>query len=150
MSREKPQVGTLHQHPDEFQQDLNPNAMKGQNIGVGEAQESKNARTAYDHKEIHDRLQAITDDNLKQIRVLEAGTRLQQGATYVDLNDLDTGEFTATGDTETTSETLIVPKKEVPYHLWNLLIGVENPARLADASDQGVGIPSNTDDELTR
>src|SRR5688572_2701709 len=106
MSREKPQARTVDQHPDDYQQDLNPNAMKGQNIGVGEAQESKNARTAYDHKEAHDRLRSLTDDNLKQVRVLEPGTRLRQGATYVDLNQLEAGEFTATGDMEATSDTL--------------------------------------------
>lgn len=135
MSREKPQMDTTHQHPDEYRKDLNPNAMKGQNIGIGEAQESKDAPTAYDHKEVHRRLRDMTDDNLKQIRVIETGTRLQQGATYIDLNRLDAGEFTATGDVEAGAENLYVAKKETPYHLWNLLVGVDNPARVPDSAD---------------
>jgi hypothetical protein len=36
MSRDKPQVQTLHKHPKPYQHDLNPDAMAGQNIGLGE------------------------------------------------------------------------------------------------------------------
>ena len=150
MSREKPQVDSLSQHPAEYQQDLNPNAMKGQNISVGETQEAQNGRTAFDHKQAHDRLRNMTDDNLKQIRIMDVGARLHQGATYLDLNLLDAGEFTATGDMEAPPGTLYVAKKDVPYHLWNLLLGVDNSARLADASDRGAVESSESDAESSR
>jgi hypothetical protein len=142
MSREKPQAATPIKHPDEYERDLNPNVMTGQNIGIGEFDAAKNSRNAYDHKEAHQRLANLTDDNLRQIRVLEEGRRLKQGATYVDLNALERGEFTATGDMTAEQENLYVAKQETPYHLWSLLIGVENPERLADASDKGAEEPS--------
>src|SRR5688572_21293589 len=93
MSREKPQAETPKKHPEQYERDLNPDAMAGQNIGVGEYQAAKNARTAYDNKQAHQRLANLTDDNLRQIRVLPEGARLEQGATYIDLNDLEKGEF---------------------------------------------------------
>ena len=46
MSRDKPQVQTLRKHPEPYQHDLNPDAMAGQNIGLGETQPSKEAPTA--------------------------------------------------------------------------------------------------------
>lgn len=84
----------------------------------------------------------MTDDNLRQIRVLDEGSRLEQGATYISLNALERGEFTATGDMTAEQENLYVAKQETPYHLWNLLIAVENPEQLADASDKGAVKPS--------
>ena len=74
MSREKPQAATPTKHPEPYERDLNPNAMAGQHIGVGEFEPEKNARTAYDLKDVHRRLAALTDDNLRQIRVLPTGT----------------------------------------------------------------------------
>jgi hypothetical protein len=116
---------------------LNPNAMAGQNIGVGEYDAAKNARSAYDHKQAHQRLANLTDDNLKQIRVLSEGDRLEQGATYVDLNNLDGGEFTASGNIQAGKANLYVAKSQTPYHLWNILVGIDNPERLANTDDQG-------------
>ncbi|HVG20203.1 MAG TPA: hypothetical protein VNI02_14230 [Blastocatellia bacterium] len=77
MSREKPQADTLNKHPEEYRQDLNPNAMAGQNIGMSETETAKSSRTAYDIKPLHRRLDHILDADLKQIRVLPEGARLQ-------------------------------------------------------------------------
>ena len=63
------------------------------------------------------------------------GTRLQQGATYVNLQRLEEGEFTAAGFMEVGPDDWIVPKDEVDYLLWNHLIGVTNPERLGIASE---------------
>jgi hypothetical protein len=127
MSREKPQVADLNKHPEEYQPDLNPNAMAGQNIGVAPTSDT---RTAYDIKQAHRRLSHLLDRDLKQIRVLPEGSRLKQGATYIDLNDLDRGEFTATADMAAGPENWFVSKNDVHYNLWNLLIGIDNPDRL--------------------
>jgi len=54
--------------------------MAGQNIGLGEAQPAKTAPTAYEVKPVHRRLQEFTDDELKQSRILSAGSRLGQKA----------------------------------------------------------------------
>src|SRR5687767_9385025 len=137
MSRQKPQAETPEKHPETYQRDLNPDAMAGQNIGIGEYQAAKNAPTAYDNKLVHQRLANLTDDNLRQIRVLPEGARLEQGATYVDLSHLDQGEFTATGDMRAVADNRFVAKKDVPYHIWNVLIGIDNEERIADTSDTG-------------
>ena len=46
MSRDKPQAQTPQKHPKPYQHDLNPNAMAGQNIGLGETEPSRHAPTA--------------------------------------------------------------------------------------------------------
>src|SRR5437868_4189205 len=125
MSREKPQAAATQKHPEPYQHDLNPNALAGQNIGIGESEAAKNVRTAYDLKPVHQRLSNLTDDNLRLIRVLPEGTRLEQGATYIDLNDLNQGEFTAMGMMQADAAHCFVAKKDVPYHLWNVLIGID-------------------------
>jgi hypothetical protein len=123
------------QHPDEWRGDLNPNALAGQNEGPWTAAAEKRAPTAYDVKDIHRRYSGLADDDLKQIPVLQLGMRLQQGATYFDLNDPGRGEFVATGDMEVGPEQAIVPKAEVDYQLWNRVTGVEHPERLGAASE---------------
>src|ERR671924_21367 len=85
-------------HPEEWRQDLNPDVMAGQNIGL-------------------------------------AGPRLEQGATYVDLQDEGLEEFSATGDMEAGPGNWYVPKSEVDYQLWNRLIGLEDPERLGRADE---------------
>lgn len=129
MARDKPQVETLHKHPEPYQQDLNPDAMAGQNLGIGEADPAKHGPTAYDVKPVHGRLKRFSDDELKQLRLLPAGSRLEQGATYIDLNNLELGEFTATADMHVGPHHWVVAKKEVPYELWNRLRGAEGSAR---------------------
>ena len=126
MSREKPQARARHKHPEPYQHDLNPRTMAGQNIGLGETQAAKTAPTAYDIKPVHRQLQGLfSADELKNIRILPEGTRLEQGATYLDLANPKLGEFTATGEMSAGPHNWIVAKKEVPYELWNKLIAVE-------------------------
>jgi hypothetical protein len=119
------------QHPERWRDDLNPDRLAGQNVGVTE----QRARTAYDLKDAHRMLEGITDDGLKQIPVLWPGTRLEQGATYIDLRDPQRREFTATGDMEAGQDNWYVPKDGVDYQLWNRLIGIDNPERLYSAPE---------------
>jgi hypothetical protein len=131
----KPQ--TEKKHPDEWERDLNPNRMAGQNIGEQGSQQEQGARNAYDDKEIHRTLRDdFEDDELKKIPLVPEGARLQQGATYIDLKDSAREEFTATGRISAEPDRWYVPKDEVPYSLWNRLIGVENPERIAEKSDR--------------
>ena len=127
MAKEKPQEADRDKHPSEYMRDLNPNTMAGQNIGTPA---TSMKRTAYDLKDAHRRLRHLLDDDLKQIFVQPEGARLRQGATYVDLNDLERGEFTATGDMTAGPNNWYVAKDDVHYNLWNLLIGVQEPERL--------------------
>jgi hypothetical protein len=119
-------------HPDEWQQDLNPDASKGQNYGLVDPHPEKNKGehcTAFDVKEVHRQLRGFTDDVLKRIPILPSGSRLQQGAVYIDLADPGRKEIKATGDMEAGPGHWYVPKAEVDYQLWNRLIGVTDPAR---------------------
>ncbi len=124
------------QKPDEWQQDLNPNSMAGRNVGLEgpHPEKEQDAPNAYEIKELHRLLEGYTDDELKQIRVLPQGSRLEQGATYIDLMDPERKEFTAMGSMEANSNNWYVPKTEIDYRLWNRLTGVENPDRLGETN----------------
>lgn len=115
------------QNQDEWEQDLHPNVIAGQNSGVASEQPEKDAPNASQIKELHSLLEGYTNDELKQIKILPQGTRLQQGAKYIDLMDTERKEFTAMGNMSAGSDNMYVPKTEVDYHLWNRLTGVENP-----------------------
>ena len=123
------------QHPEEWREDLNPDAMAGQNTGQSSPHPGKDAATAYEVKAVHNQFHGFTDDELRRIPILPAGTRLAQGATYVDLQDEQLREFTATGDMSAGQNNWYVPKSEVDYQLWNQLIGIDNPERLGDADE---------------
>lgn len=131
MSDRTPQPGA--QHPERWRDDLNSNRMAGVNQGVAGPHTEQDARTAYDVKDLHRRLSDYNDADLKQIPVIPAGARLEQGATYIDLGAETPREFTATGDMEAGSEHCYVLKSAVDYTLWNRLIGVTDPARTGAA-----------------
>src|SRR3712207_6511168 len=126
------------QHPEEWRQDLSPDANAGVNYGATGPGAEQDARTAYEIKDLHEALGDFTKDDLKRILVLPEGSRLQQGATYVDLRTPDRREFTATGDIEAGAGNWFVPKSAVDYQIWNRLIGVTNPERLGEADDSSV------------
>lgn len=123
------------QHPEEWQRDLNPNAMAGQNAGQDTPQSAENAPTARDLKQIQRQFHGFTDDELKRVAIVPRGTRLKQGATYVDLQDPQLREFTATAGMEAGPNNWYVAKSETDYQLWNRRIGITNPARLGDADE---------------
>jgi hypothetical protein len=68
-------------------------------------------------------LSGFTNDELAQLSILEPGTRLEQGGTYVNLNDLDSGPFKAIGGHEATARDRIIAKRDTDYELWNRLVG---------------------------
>jgi hypothetical protein len=80
----KPQVARAFDG-DEYQSDLNPDAMAGQNIGAVGAHPEKGTRTVHDFKELHAGFSEWSDGALKQIPVVPEGSRLEQNATYIDL-----------------------------------------------------------------
>lgn len=136
MSREKPQAQDFNKHPEQYRKDLNPDAMAGQNIGLPDTDPSKLGRSAYDLKAVHNLLSNFSDDDLKRIRVLPEGARLAQGATYIDLNNLDLGEFTATGDIVAGRDQWYVAKQDLDYNLWNLLRGIDTPERTGEIKEK--------------
>jgi hypothetical protein len=125
----QPKQQVSPQHPDEWQRDLNPNHLAGQNIGGASERASQAHRTAFNLRKQGWDLGQLDDNELKQVPVLDAGTRLQQGATYVDLAADPPHEFTATGDITATDTNAYAPKDRVPYEIWNRLIGEEKPGQ---------------------
>jgi hypothetical protein len=121
------------QHPDQWREDLNPNPLAGANYGPATEEPFQSGRTAYDVKDLHRRLRDLADNQLKQITVVPTGTRLEQGATYIDLANDSPNEFTATGDMQAGPSNCYAAKSETDYELWNRLIGVTNPERLGRA-----------------
>ena len=113
----KPQME--RKHPEPWQQDLNPQRMGGQNIGGESEADEVRARTAYDVKAVHRALAGFPDDELKQIPILETGTRLRENATYLDLGQ---GPFVAHGVMFAAADQLLVPKDRVHYDTWNRLV----------------------------
>ena len=118
----------VQKHPDEWERDLNPNRMAGQNIGQLSEEVSDADRTAFHLRKAGYRLRG-DDEDLKQVPVLASGTRLQQGATYLDLTDPEPHEFTARADQAAVEGNAYVPKDRVPYEIWNRLIGEKPPQR---------------------
>lgn len=79
--------------------------------------------SAADDKALKGQLQGLTAEELGRLPILEAGVRLEQGGTYLDLGDRARGPFRAIGVRETESGSHIVAKKDVDYELWNRLVG---------------------------
>ena len=114
----------------DFDQDLRPH----NNAGADDSAlnpPSTNMRSAHDIKLMDDTILAdLTDDELKSVLILPAGTRLNQGAKYIDLAHLEQGEFVATAQMVAGPENYYVAKKQTDYVLWNRLNQVDTPARL--------------------
>jgi hypothetical protein len=114
-------------HSDEWQRDLNPNHLAGQNIGAVADPATDRQWTAFHLRKRGAELRGIDDEELKQVPLVPAGTRLQQGATYADLNRQPAQEFTARGDMTARPGDAYAAKDRVPYEIWNRLIGEEKP-----------------------
>lgn len=111
----------------DFSHDLEPNNFAGENRGPSTLNYSQ---TANDIKELHTILADLTSDERKTIVLVSEGSRLEQGAKYIDLKHLEQGEFTAKADMVATPDHYYVPKKEIDYVLWNRLNQVDNATRL--------------------
>ncbi len=83
---------------------------------------------AGDDKTVVDALPELDQAELATLAMLPAGTPLEQGAVYLDLNDRDRGDFKATGGQVVEPSDRIVAKKATDYELWNKLTGVERPS----------------------
>lgn len=127
MADRKPQFGEIPR--DEFDRDLNPDPLAGQNLGPRTDDSRRARRTAFDIKPIHRALRDWPDEELKAIPVLEEGVPLQQGATYINLSDSGRREITAMGDMRVGAGEAFIPKDDVPYTTWNRLRGIDSPDR---------------------
>lgn len=119
------------QHPkpdDDFNRDLNPEHLAGLNDGdLGP--DTTEGTPASDVKELYGRLPQLSHAELAEIPIVPEGTRLEQGKTYIDLNDLDRGEFRALASMRAEPGNRYVAKDGVSYDLWNKLRGRDELAR---------------------
>lgn len=119
----------------EYEHDLHPNMFAGENYGMLGPHPEREGHTLYDVKSAQRRLHGLSDEELKRIPVLPAGSRLEQGATYLNLADTNAEPFKAMGGMSAERNSLYIPKSDVDYVLWNRLVGVTNPERLDEASE---------------
>ena len=79
-------------------------------------------------KGLHEQLPDLNNDELARLSVLSPGTPLDQGGTYLDLNDLGRGPFKAIGGQEAEAGARLVAKRDTDYELWNRLTGRDREA----------------------
>ncbi|MGI9146515.1 MAG: hypothetical protein ACR2IK_08240 [Chloroflexota bacterium] len=117
-------TGPVPDRVEEFAADIAPDTSAVES--GGHADES---RSAVDDKDLHARLAMLDEAELARLSVLEPGARLEQGGTYVDLNDRSRTPFKALGSQEAGADHRYVAKRDTDYELWNQLVG---QAREAD------------------
>src|SRR5215831_1342666 len=101
------------QHPEPWRTDLNPDPLAGEDHGPATRPPPFEVSSAYDIKALHRRLGAFDDATLKRIPVLAPGARLEQGATYVDLQQPTWKPFTALGNQRADWNNWYVAKHDV-------------------------------------
>jgi hypothetical protein len=111
-------TGLQPRRSDAFADDIAPDTSTAQ--AGGHEQESA---PAVDDKALHERLNMLDRDELARLSVLDERARLEQGGTYIDLNDLDSGPFTALGGQEAGTRNRYVAKRDTDHELWNRLVG---------------------------
>lgn len=114
--------GKVAEQPDSFDADLHAESHAGQHAGAA----THETRSAYDIKELHEKMPDYSNAELKALPVLQAGQRLQQGAVYCNLNNLSAGAFVAMAAMEAGPSDYYVAKSELDYELWNKLTGGQN------------------------
>src|SRR5918999_335619 len=75
--------------------DLSPGELTAQRLTRPTPGHTDESRAGVEDKALHERLAGLDNAELARLSVLEEGTALEQGGTYVDLNDLGRGPFSA-------------------------------------------------------
>ncbi len=105
---------------DEFALDLAERDPTG-HLGPRAGHEDESVPASSD-KSLHGRLEELREDELTRLSILEPGTRLERGGTYLDLNDVERGPFTARGGQEAHPNNRYIAKRDTDYELWNRLL----------------------------
>ncbi len=117
----------------DFREDLEPHNLAGEDHGPRDPQIVDYAHNAEAIKSLHTTLADLSDDELRSLNPVTEGSRLEQGAKYIDLKHLEQGEFTAVASMTATPDHLYVAKKDTDYILWNRLNQVDDPRRVDDS-----------------
>ena len=105
-------------------EDLTANDLAGMNHGMEGQHPEWYGRSGASIKELHTRLADLNNDELKQLTILPEGSRLKQGAKYLDLEHLEQGEFVATARMSVKPGQNLIAKHDTDYLLWDRLSGV--------------------------
>jgi hypothetical protein len=92
---------------------------------------------ASDDKQLQTEMPNLDADDLKRLSIITAGTRLDQGSVYVDLNDLGRGPFKAIGDQEASDDTRYVAKRDTDYEMWGRLVSRGRSALVERPGEHG-------------
>jgi hypothetical protein len=125
-------------HPDEWERDLNPHRLEGQNIGRHPLDQDPNARTAADIKDLVRALRDFSAEELREIPIVPGGAQLKQGAVYLDLSNTAAAPFTASGGMTSRENSYVVPKAEIPYEHWNRLLAARDDAGTASIENSTI------------
>ena len=107
-----------------------PDRVAGENTGGAPTGSDHYTRTAADIKALTEKLTDFTSEELAEIPIVPVGTKLKQGAIYLDLRSPASVPFTATGGKIAQDVNYFTPKADVPYEIWNRLVEKLEPARL--------------------
>ncbi|MBJ7600555.1 MAG: hypothetical protein JF888_01025 [Candidatus Dormibacteraeota bacterium] len=102
---------------DDFSEDLNKAA------AAPEAGDVEATVSATELKDAHELFPQLDSAELEQLPILKPGTRLEQGAVYLDLSKLARGPFKAIGGQEAPEGHLYVSKRDLDHEMWKRLTG---------------------------
>ena len=106
---------------------LSAEEMTGRLVTVEPGGHADESRPATADKALYGQLPDLDDAELSRLSVLQPGTALEQGGTYIDLNDQGRGPFKAIGGQAAGPENRYVAKRDTDYELWNRLAGDRQP-----------------------
>jgi hypothetical protein len=85
---------------------------------------SDNIPQIQDLKAAHRGLSNLPDEDLALIKILPGAALLTPGDSYLDLKNIEQGEFVAGAQQQAGDDNWYVAKSELPVNLWNLLLGL--------------------------
>jgi hypothetical protein len=89
---------------------------------VDPADSTEETRTPTNHEPLPPAIDALDRGTRDQLLIVVEGTRLRQGSTYVDLDNVRAGPFKALAGQVTEPGQRLVPKHRVDHELWNALV----------------------------
>src|SRR5215207_3283684 len=128
-------------------QDSRPSNPSGTRLEPSSAAEAQRGNRTFgaepgsEDKVLHERFADLTPTDLDRLTIIPAGTDLEQGAVYFDLDNPDRGPSKAIGGDAAGTGTRLIAKRETDYEIWNRIVpddrlvetdpAIERPSREA-------------------
>ena len=109
-------------------QDSRPSNPSGTRLDPSSAAEARRgsrtlgAEPGSEDKVLHERFADLTPTDLDRLTIIPAGTDLEQGAVYFDLDNPDRGPFKAIGGDAAGPGSRLIAKRETDYEIWNRIV----------------------------